>query len=139
MKALDVGVFKRVSYQLDDVKGICVIAEESISSGELVETCATLAISPQQTHLTDQTPLYHIVYTAQDGRSDLVVFGSGSLFNHNANANLTYQSFMEHDRHFVRFIATKNVIAGEELTINYYDDTANEPNFNLIYDPKKSR
>lgn len=137
MTRLNICAHKRVSYWLDEVKGICVISGEDIQNGDVIEVCATLAISPQQTHLTDQTPLYHIVYTANDGRSDLVVFGNGSLFNHSPQANMRYQSFTEHGRHFVRFVARKDIKAGDELTIDYYDDTANEPNFNLVYDPRK--
>ena len=137
MQLIDICVYKKVSYLLDDVKGICVISRENILAGDVIEVCATLAISPEQTHLTDQTPLYHIVYTATDGKTDLVVFGNGSLYNHSPQANMAYHAFTEQDRHFVRFTAKRAIEAGDELTIDYYDDTANEPNFNLPYDPRK--
>jgi hypothetical protein len=48
-----------------------------------------------------------------------LALGYGSLYNHDNPANLRYEA--DEPRRVLRFIAARDVAAGEELTINYND------------------
>lgn len=93
-------------------RGRGVFATKNFKTGQVVEECPVLKI-PQ-----DQVPAALTDYIFSDDTSDTVVLllGYGMMYNHSDPANLTYYKWSDNS---IAFVATKDISAGEELTINY--------------------
>lgn len=89
-----------------------MFAARSYRRGETVEDCPLLQVDAR-----DIGPsLSDFVYTGYRRNTVLVVLGYGMLYNHSSKANLEYMKAADNE---VRFLASRPIRAGEELTINY--------------------
>jgi hypothetical protein len=89
-----------------------VFATRRFEAGELVERCPTLEL-PED---TATGLLRNYVFASVNDGHVLVILGYGMLYNHSADANLEYE---QDDANTVEFFATRAVVAGEELRIDY--------------------
>jgi hypothetical protein len=92
--------------------GYGVFAGRPYCRGDTVEICRSLEVS-----LHGIAPsLWDYVFGGCREGTGLVVLGYGMLYNHSPRPNLRYESAYEGA---VRFVASRRIRTGDELTINY--------------------
>lgn len=101
------------------IKGLGVFAAQAYSAGDFVEICPVLVIhAPFLTLPEDiKTRVFNWEVLAQVAGTHAIALGYGSLYNHDNPSNMRYEA--DQSNALLRFIAVKNIRAGEELTINY--------------------
>lgn len=100
-------------------KGRGVFATRDIRSGDVVEVAPVLVLKTGFESLPDLLKTYVFNWTALTGvpRGQAVALGYGSMYNHGNPANLRY--IADARRNVMRYVAARDIAAGEELTINY--------------------
>ena len=96
-----------------------------IEAGDVIEICPVLVVPKNETKLLDKTVLYNYVFIwGEDDKEGAVVFGYGSMYNHDYNPNAEYKADYEDDTFTV--YALRDIPAGEEILINYNGDPENK-------------
>lgn len=101
-------------------KGRGVFALRAFAENELVESCPVVIMRVAFASLPDE--LKTLVFSwgfLTNGSSELhaLALGHGSLYNHENPSNMRYVADPEGG--LMRFVAVREIAAGEELTINY--------------------
>jgi SET domain-containing protein len=96
-------------------RGRGVFATRGFAEGELIETCPTVQLADAE--VTGRLGDY--VYTSVKDGDVLIVLGYGMLYNHAARPNVEY---VQDEPSTMRFVALRDVSAGEELTIDYGEE-----------------
>ena len=94
-------------------RGRGVFANRTFAEGETVEVCPTVEISEGGGDLAD-----YLFESTNEGMF-LVVLGFGMLYNHSSEPNLDY--YQENEA-ALAFVAQRQIVKGEELTISYGDE-----------------
>ncbi len=103
-------------------KGRAVFAGRDFTKGELIEAAPVL-VQPDPFH--SLTPLVQrIVYNWQQltqakSYSSGLIYGYGSIYNHNNPANMRYEA--NANDHVMSYYAARDIKKDEELTVNYND------------------
>jgi len=108
--------------RIDDTgtpKGRGVYAVVGFFKGELVEESPVVLLEgPYQTFPPElKTLVFNWGKLTGSGKAQALALGYGSLFNHDNPANLRYSPDPENLT--MRFYAVREILPGEELTINY--------------------
>ena len=113
-------------------KGRGVFCLEDISKESLIELCPVIIIPPKETAIIHKTSLhdYYFIWDI-DANSSAIALGYGSLYNHSENANADFYS--DKADHQIKIIASRDIPAGEEITINYI--SIKETGFELWFEP----
>ena len=100
-------------------KGRGVFVERFVRAGELVETAPVILLHVPYQTLPEEIKSYVFNWgkLCGIGSANALALGYGSLFNHDNPANLRYEA--DPANLALRFIATRDITTGEELTINY--------------------
>lgn len=100
-------------------KGRGVFVSRTIGAGEVIEVCPAiiLSVSIELLPIEMQRFVYDWGFLAKQIESCAVVLGYGSMYNHGNPSNLRYEALA--DIHGIRFVAARDIVAHEELTINY--------------------
>lgn len=108
------GVTKSSSIEVGEGRlGRGVFATRAIQAGEIVELCPTLEVEDDAA----SGRLRDYVFSANDDDTIAILpLGYGALYNHSDDANCEH---IEHGPGVIAYVATRDVPAGEELTINY--------------------
>lgn len=98
-----------------------VFSTKFITKGALIETCPVISMPKKARLKLDQTRLhdYYFIWGESDQRCALVL-GYGSLYNHDYQPNAEYEP--DYERDVLRFYARRDILAGEEITVNYSGD-----------------
>ena len=112
-------------------RGRGVFAERNFMADELVETAPVVLLHIDYQALPDEIKSYVFNWgkLCGLGSAQALALGYGSLFNHDNPANLRYEA--DPANLALRFIAVRDISAGDELTINYNspfgtDDKSND-------------
>ena len=111
--------FKSDNYiKRSHVAGYGIFAGKHYNIGDTVEICPFVSIKCK--YLEDKNnPLRAYVFSSHlDNDSELVVFGNGSIFNHDDEPNVYYFHNCSGNR-LLYFAAKKEIHSGEELFISY--------------------
>ena len=107
-----------------DGRGRGLVARRGLPRGTFVcrAPCLRLPLHEYQNHVR-HTVLEHYVFSLRCG-DVLVALGWGSLFNHDANPNVSYsvcsaRTDASHDGDSIDFVTARDVRCGEELCIYY--------------------
>jgi hypothetical protein len=101
-----------------------VFATEAIGAGEVVEVCPVIVVAADEIEALNETSLRdHWYGWGEDGEA-AVAMGHGSFYNHADDPSCTYEVHDVLDALVVR--ATRDVAAGDELTIDYTGGGVNE-------------
>ena len=101
-------------------RGKGVFAARNFSLGEVVEECPVILFKAPFSPLDE---IKRVIFSwlaltkGKDGNTFALALGCGSMYNHNNPANLSYQANLEDET--IRFIADRDILIHEELTINY--------------------
>ncbi len=100
-------------------RGRGIFAERRFMTGELVETAPVMLLHIDYQALPDEIKCYVFNWgkLCDLGSAHALALGYGSLYNHDNPANLRYEA--DPANQALRFIATRDIAAGDELTINY--------------------
>lgn len=108
-------------------KGIGVFAVDGFLEGDVVELCPVVVFCVPCDSLPESLQHRIFDWTAlarQEADTQALALGYGSMYNNANPANMRYEP--DETGKFLRFTAVRNVIAGEELTINYSGDGSPE-------------
>ena len=101
------------------IHGQGVFALVDIKAGEVIERCPYLVIDDDD--LAEENRLNDYLFTSPDVGTDyLVIMGYGMMYNHSSDANAEWE--IDDDNRFVRFSATKDIDAGEEIFQDYGEE-----------------
>ncbi|KAK3647888.1 hypothetical protein LTR56_007862 [Elasticomyces elasticus] len=102
-------------------KGRGVFAGRDIASGTTIDMSPVLVLDPKEnTDHIEKTALYHYTYNwpTAHGKTQAVVFGLGSLFNHSTHhQNVGWLRDLKNE--LVIYCALRDISEGEELCISY--------------------
>ena len=101
-------------------KGRGVFALAKFEGGELIEAAPVILIPGEQWHHLEPTVLALYIYKfgpTDEQEHAAIALGNGSLYNHSYKPNADY--IKDWDKQLIRFIALRDIEAGEEITINY--------------------
>lgn len=100
-------------------KGRGVFAKRPFVEGEIVETCPVVLFHRPFDSLPEEARTVVFCWSTLTGVPDThaLALGYGSMYNHDNPANLRCEADQEHT--LLRFIATRPIAQGEELTVNY--------------------
>lgn len=97
-----------------------VFAGVDIKIGELIERCPVILLNEDQTPLIRDTELvnYYFMWGNDNHyHKAAICLGFGSLYNHSYNPNATYKKRITEQ--FVDFVAVKDIVKDQEITVNY--------------------
>lgn len=99
-------------------KGRGVFACVSFGRGEIIEVTPVIVIPAEQWSHIEPTVLALYIYNfGPQGEHAAIALGFGSLYNHSYSPNAEYVKSWE--ERLIRFIALRDIAAGEEVTVNY--------------------
>jgi hypothetical protein len=98
-------------------KGRGVFACRNFKSGEVIESCPIIEITPKERKIIEKTILNYYIYPWKSTRSGSLVLGFGSLYNHSFNPNADWRQNFK-TRSMV-YRAIRPIKKGEEITVNY--------------------
>lgn len=103
-------------------KGLGVFAARPFAVGEVVEECPVLLFKKPYEVLHKELKNYVFHWPVPEGAAatQALALGYGSLYNHANPSNLRYET--DRERRVMRYVAVREIAAGEELTINYNAD-----------------
>lgn len=118
---------KKIQVQDSPIHGHGVFAITPIANGETIERCTYLVIDDDD--LQESNRLNDYLFNSPGAEGDyLVMMGHGMLYNHSEDgANASWE--IDDDNRFVRFYATQDIKAGQEILHDYgseYWDTRKE-------------
>jgi SET domain-containing protein len=98
------------------IHGQGVYAAVDLKKGEVIERCPYLVIDDDD--LAEENRLNDYLFTSPDVSTDyLVIMGYGMMYNHSFKPNAEWE--IDDDNRFVKFSATKDIKAGEEIFQDY--------------------
>ena len=99
-------------------RGRGVFTSETILAGTTIEISPVLVLNAEERANVEKTLLHDYIFEwGEDHKSAAVALGYLSMYNHTANPNCKYQ--MDFEEQTISIITIKDVLAGEELFINY--------------------
>ena len=101
-------------------KGRGVFATALIRKGEIIEVAPVLVVPIKEEKYLDKTVLSEYYFEYIEGKSDCIVLGYGSIYNHSAKPNAEWD--FDYKKQNIIFKATNNIIAGEEICTDYNPD-----------------
>ena len=101
------------------IHGQGVFAAVDLKKGEVIERCPYLVIDDDD--LAEENRLNDYLFTSPDVSTDyLVIMGYGMMYNHSSDPNAEWE--IDDDNRFVKFSATKDIKAGEEVFQDYGEE-----------------
>lgn len=98
-------------------KGRGVFALKNFSSGEIIERCPVIKITPKERKKCNGTIFSDYIYPWRSTLSGSLVLGFGSIYNHSFNPNADWKQNFK-TGHMV-YRAIKPIKKNEEITVNY--------------------
>lgn len=95
-----------------------VFSSENIAAGTVVEQSPVIVMSTADRALLDQTILHDYIFEwGPDLNQCCMALGYIPLYNHSFNSNCEYE--MDYDYNLIKVTTVRDIVAGEELFINY--------------------
>lgn len=130
-----VGLFQKVAVKIINGKGRAVIALEDIKKGALIEKASVIVSDKSEWEELKKTIIYNYCFSwGKELEHAAIALGYGSLYNHSFQPNAYYTRHVE--QLVIDFVAYKDIVAGEEITINYNHDPLCQDE--LWFKPKKT-
>jgi SET domain-containing protein len=116
----DLACSPRTHVAASPLGGRGVFALEAIAEGDVVEVCPVIVVPADQLDALDGTALRDHWYGWGDDGDGAVAMGHGSFYNHADDPSVGYECHDVLDALVLR--ARRDIVAGEELTIDYTGD-----------------
>ena len=105
---------------IDDcgTKGKGVFTYENIAINTVIEIAPVIILSEEDRKIVETTKLNNYIFEwGNDNNLAALGMGYMSMYNHSYNANCIYEMDYDEEKMIVKTV--KNILVGEELTINY--------------------
>ena len=109
----------KIQVRKSDKHGRGVFATEYISRNEVIEVCPVIALNKEDTLKIDETILFNYYYEWVN-KNAAFALGYGSLYNHSYQPNAQYEK--NFDENTITIKSLKEILEGEEITVNYNSD-----------------
>lgn len=96
-------------------------ATYDLKPGTVLFIAEVLVLNENDTIKVNETDLKYYTFKYDTDR-DCLVLGDGEIFNHSDTPNVDYKLIQYETRKCMMFVATKEVLAGEQLFIDYSAD-----------------
>jgi SET domain-containing protein len=105
-------------------KGRGVFASRAIRAGEIIEEAPVIVLPAAEIEHLERTVLqdYYFLWGA-DEEDAAILLGVCSLCNHSYEPNAVF--VLRPESQTIRFVARRDIAAGEEITTNYNGDPTN--------------
>ena len=95
-----------------------VFSTENLEADSVIEIAPVLVMSKDERKLLDQTLLHDYIFEwGEDSTKCCLALGYVSIYNHSYESNCEYE--MDFENELIRIKTVRQVLAGEELFINY--------------------
>lgn len=102
-------------------KGRGVFTNSNIKKGQIIELCPMIVFSSKDRLQINDTFLYEYYFEwGESTRKGALALGYGSIYNHSYQPNARYEPDFE--LNILEFVAIRDILAGEEITVNYNMD-----------------
>lgn len=98
-------------------KGRGVFALKNFKTGEIVESCPVINITPTERKRLEKTIFNYYIYPWRSTRSGSLALGYGSIYNHSFDPNADWKQNFKTNSMVYR--AIKPIKKDEEITVNY--------------------
>lgn len=106
-------------------KGKGVFTKEKITANILVEEAPVIVMSASERILLDKTLLHDYIFEWGEDKSQCcMALGLVPIYNHSYASNCEY--FMDFEEQTIEIKTVREILGGEELTINYNGDWNNK-------------
>jgi uncharacterized protein len=127
--------FKKGSIEIkcSPIHGYGVFATKDIVPKELIEECPVIIFGKFILEHREQISDREFYW---DDKNNAIALGCGSIYNHDSDFNATFS--IDSKNQSVIFIATKPIVSGEEVLVDYgdgwFDSRKNDP---VLYEPQE--
>jgi len=111
-----------ISMKNTEKYGRGIFSTRTIKKGELIEKAPVIMIPKTEWALMRGSILLNYVF--RWGENKAIALGHGSLYNHSYNPNARYITNVENES--IDFYAREEIQQGEEITVNYNGDPADQ-------------
>jgi uncharacterized protein len=102
-----------------------VFTSEAIQAGTIVETSPVIVMSAEERKIMDQTLLHDYIFEwGEDEDQCCMALGYVPVYNHSYESNCEYE--MDYGNARISIRTVREIMAGEELFINYNGDWNDE-------------
>lgn len=115
-------VSSKIEVRTSPIQGRGVFAKEDISKGEVIETCH-FTVLEQKFNDVDKKLQEYVFAWPKTGLKSAVVWGFGSIYNHNKNNNADWET--DELNNLFRFFTIKDIKKDEEICTNYGESYEN--------------
>ena len=106
-------------------KGRGVYTSIDINEGDVIEVCPVIIIPKAELPVIHKTILHDYYFLWGENMDDCAIaLGFGSLYNHEIYPNANFILDLENET--IDIVAIKNIISGEEITLNYNGEPGDE-------------
>lgn len=100
------------------VHGLGVFTTSNISAESIIEICPIIFLPEEDIPALKTTVINNYYFEwGSDAKNGAIALGYGSIYNHSFQPNAYYDVDVENSQLYI--LAYCNIIAGEEITINY--------------------
>ena len=105
-------------------KGKGVFTNENIPAGTVIELSPVIVMSSEERMLLDQTTLHDYIFIwGENNKQCCMALGYIAMYNHSYQSNCEY--FMDFEEETIMVKTVREIMAGEEVTVNYNGDWNN--------------
>ena len=105
-------------------KGKGVFTNENIPAGTVIELSPVIVMSSEERVLLDQTTLHDYIFIwGENNKQCCMALGYIAMYNHSYQSNCEY--FMDFEEETIMVKTVREIMAGEEVTVNYNGDWNN--------------
>jgi len=103
------------------LKGRSVFTRENIAADTIIEEAPVIVMSAGDRILLDKTLLHDYIFEwGIDKKQCCMALGFIPIYNHSYQSNCEY--FMDFEEEKIHVKTVRNILSGEEITINYNGD-----------------
>ncbi len=104
-------------------KGRGVFSKQPIAKDDMIEECPVIVLPAEDFPIITSTRMVDYTFFFDKEKEELaIVLGFGSIYNHAVLPNAHHQ--LDSERKIMKFYASADIKAGEEICINYTGDPA---------------
>jgi hypothetical protein len=116
---------RKIRIGVADGRGRAVYAGRAIAKGEVIERAPVIVMPGKQWKDIQNTTLIDYAFDwGEDGKEAVIALGYISIYNHSYSPNAILEELF--DELMIEIHALRDIEPGEEITVNYNGDPANE-------------
>ena len=107
------------------IHGLGVFTASNIPVRSVIEVCPIIYLPSEDIPALQKTAINNYYFEwDEDRKGGAIALGYGSIYNHSFQPNACYDIDIKNQRLYI--LAYRNIVPGEEITINYNGDPASQ-------------